>query len=124
MVGVVTRAIILAEKFELKNWAVGVNALLTTISSDLLYLTQLAKSRLTTIGPLTAEQTRDLRDKFIPATALLALTIFLLMILVLLHAKFENSKSKLAQACFLCVFGNLAGLGLLFAFIIFVKGVD
>lgn len=103
-----------------KDWYLGIDATLAAMSAALINIFEIA--RLKKIVPNDS----GLYDKQQVATAVfIAISFFMFLYVLSVHQNWESkSRNARAQKFWLLGLANLIGLGLMFVFVLIVKGVE
>jgi uncharacterized membrane protein len=106
-----------ANDWHRKDFYLGVNATLATMSATLIYLFDITKS-------ITESNAPQNTEKLIASGVFLAISFFLFMFILGIHQNWESKNNHRAgQWVWLVIGSNAIGLGLMSFFILVIKGV-
>lgn len=116
VLGAVSRKLVRGKPWEKKDFYLGIQFTFAALSSALLYTFDIAKRLSSNAPPKTSEQ-------LIASVTFIVVTFFFLVLLLAIHQDWESRDGESGQFLRLGIISNLTGSGLLFSFVVFIKGV-
>lgn len=110
-----------------KDFYLGVDAALAAISAALIHIYDVTKTLKSTFeaGNSASPQINKLYATLVATVGFIVITLGLLMFVIGIHQNWESKDTNRAGQWFwLVIFSNMIGLGLMSAFVAFLKGVE